>query len=272
MSSFVIYHDNCTDGSAAAYIAWVCLDGDTQFFAASRDKDPPLLNQLYNCDVYFLDFVYPRWIMEEIKKVARKIIILDHHLTAAQDMEGFEFEGKFDMQKSGAMLAYEYFAPVVVNKEVIERIQDRDLWTNKFEDTKEIAALFFSIDPLNVNDRENLDTWSDYLRWDVEALKKIGYGAYLARQNTIKQTLKTAYETEIDGHKVYIANATECWGDVAMELAEKYEFGVTYKEKGGKYYYSLRSKKFDVSELAKKFGGGGHKFAAAFITNEKIHK
>ena len=38
------------------------------------------------------------------------------------------------------------------------------------------------------------------------------------------------------------------------------------------WQYSLRSRSdFDVSEIAKKFGGGGHAKAAGFATKEPVH-
>jgi nanoRNase/pAp phosphatase (c-di-AMP/oligoRNAs hydrolase) len=41
----------------------------------------------------------------------------------------------------------------------------------------------------------------------------------------------------------------------------------------GKYVYSLRSRHgFDVSELAKKFGGGGHAGAAGFTVSKMVHE
>ena len=40
----------------------------------------------------------------------------------------------------------------------------------------------------------------------------------------------------------------------------------------GRFQYSLRSRgDFDVSELAKKHGGGGHKGAAGFVVDELVH-
>lgn len=45
-----------------------------------------------------------------------------------------------------------------------------------------------------------------------------------------------------------------------------------YETKDGKTKISFRSKKSDVNELAKKFGGGGHKNAAGALSDEPIDK
>jgi hypothetical protein len=44
-----------------------------------------------------------------------------------------------------------------------------------------------------------------------------------------------------------------------------------YQRGDGRYAYSLRSRgDFDVSELAKKYGGGGHKNAAGFLVESRV--
>jgi len=50
-----------------------------------------------------------------------------------------------------------------------------------------------------------------------------------------------------------------------------YEFGAAYFVRDdGKKVYSLRSVgDFDVSEVAKKYGGGGHRNAAGFQENQE---
>lgn len=62
--------------------------------------------------------------------------------------------------------------------------------------------------------------------------------------------------------------------EVAGELAEKTDFGACYFEVAqGRWQYSLRSRgKFDVSEVAKIFGGGGHKGAAGFTVDAPVHR
>ncbi len=53
--------------------------------------------------------------------------------------------------------------------------------------------------------------------------------------------------------------------EVAGELSEGHPFAAVYVETSTDIIWSLRSRgDFDVSEIAKKFGGGGHKNAAGF--------
>ena len=73
-----------------------------------------------------------------------------------------------------------------------------------------------------------------------------------------------------------IANAPYSFAsEVAGEIAgqDGTEFGACYFEvEQNRFQYSLRSRgDFDVSEIAKKFGGGGHKNAAGFTVWGPAH-
>ena len=58
--------------------------------------------------------------------------MIDHHASAAKDLDGWfnpRFDSVFDMQKSGAMLAWDYFFPAQEAPEIVRYVQDRDIWT-----------------------------------------------------------------------------------------------------------------------------------------------
>ena len=74
---------------------------------------------------------------------------------------------------------------------------------------------------------------------------------------------------DIAGHRVPCVNTTILVSEVAGCLAETYSdapFGaIFFVLNTGEVVYSLRSRgEFDVSEVAKQYGGGGHKNAAGF--------
>ena len=72
---------------------------------------------------------------------------------------------------------------------------------------------------------------------------------------------------EFEGFKVYAINVPDMFAsDIGNELALRTNsFGIVWSEDDKGIRVSLRSvKDFDVSEIAKKYGGGGHKGAAGF--------
>ena len=81
------------------------------------------------------------------------------------------------------------------------------------------------------------------------------------------------FEATIDGHKCFAVNmAMMSSDDFIIDNPEDYELFVGFSFNGKLWNYSLRSNKVDCSEIAKKFGGGGHKGAAGCNTTDFILK
>ncbi len=88
----IIYHANCNDGSAAATCAY-------KHFGLEAEYYPTSYGNSFDCarvkdrKVYFLDFCYDVEMMKEIKLLAKKLTILDHHKTAEEALKELTFEG-----------------------------------------------------------------------------------------------------------------------------------------------------------------------------------
>lgn len=89
---------------------------------------------------------------------------------------------------------------------------------------------------------------------------------YQAEQ--VARHVKHAVEIELDGYRVLAVNATTLQSEIGEALAEGRPFGATWFVRGdGRKVWSLRSRGpsgIDVSEVARKMGGGGHPNAAGF--------
>ena len=142
-----IYHKDCTDGFGAAWAVRHALGRDNvEFHAASYDDPPP---PVADRDVVVVDFSYKRPVFDEIARDARTVLVLDHHKTAADELRGlpvppatysalrdpatvsnpFRVCALFDMERSGAGLAWDYFHPDAQSRpDLINHIEDRDLW------------------------------------------------------------------------------------------------------------------------------------------------
>lgn len=265
MKPLIVYHGNCLDGSAAALCAYLHFGIEAEYYPAIYGaKFSP---ETKGREIYFLDFSLKRKEMENME--CNKLIILDHHKTALEELEGMRFEGVINMDKSGAMLAYEYFKPDL-NPEIIKRVQDRDLWKFEYEETEAINAHLFTLPTFTL---ATASEWLQTFKSSLVDLSVLGSGALRARKAVVREAMKRKRKTILDTHQIWILNATDCFSEIAHELCKDELFGATYYiNSSNKYVYSLRSiGNFDVAEIAKKFGGGGHKNAAGFSSEYPVH-
>jgi hypothetical protein len=86
----------------------------------------------------------------------------------------------------------------------------------------------------------------------------------------IDEMLQYKFRMTLGGREVWAANLPPMWASDACNILAKDEpFAATFYLEGPTVIVSLRSSKEgdDVSEVAKKFGGGGHAHAAGFKIN-----
>jgi hypothetical protein len=113
-----------------------------------------------------------------------------------------------------------------------------------------------------------------YYRARIDELKTSAYLATIA----IPTKIVGDVVHEIQVLPCAVVNApyfasSELAGEIPNLFSEA-QFGVCYRENArGHFDYSLRSRgDFDVSAVAKHFGGGGHKNAAGFSSHTPVHR
>lgn len=283
MKPLVIYHGNCADGFGAAWAIWK-KHPDWEFYAGHYGQEPP---NVYNRKVVLVDFSYSKDQLLLMLNEAKSILILDHHKSAEKDLA--EFTGNhfelsklpesdivaiFDMTESGAMMAWNYFHPGKEPPKLIQHIQDRDLWQFKLSGTKEISAALFSYD-------YNFKVWDELMEEDTFVLACQGESIMKKQTKDIKELLpQTQRQMTIGDINVPVANLPyQFASEAGAILCKEQPFAATYFDTKTERVFSLRSDadfdySFDVSEVAKCYGGGGHKHAAGFKVprNHKLAK
>jgi oligoribonuclease NrnB/cAMP/cGMP phosphodiesterase (DHH superfamily) len=251
----VIYHAACKDGFTAAWIAHKFFDGAVELHPAFYGTPPP---SVADRKVYIIDFSYKRSMMEALHAAAHDLLVLDHHKTAEADLAGLPYT-RFDMERSGAGMAWDYFfqgeRPVLV-----KYVEDRDIWRNALPFPDEVSAYVGST-PMTLKD------WEELSKLDAKEL--IERGAMILRKTKayIAAMKGNMRMVEFEGHTVPVVNAPQFdVSELGSALAEGQPFALVWWQRhDGRFQYSLRSiGDFDVSEIAKKHGGGGHKNAAGF--------
>ncbi|MFA6132398.1 MAG: DHHA1 domain-containing protein [Phycisphaerae bacterium] len=278
--TIIIYHAQCRDGQAAAYIADLALSlrygTDYQVtIPFTYDMDPLELLKLEADELCLVDFSFKRPAILELAKKFSKILILDHHKTARDELCGWEDQPDnvkvvFDMNRSGAMIAFDHFdgSKQGAPRELYEYIQDRDLWNWKLVSSKSISAW---LSTYGEDLRSFRDACTDFEFRGITGCARIG-DAIIAYQNqVIEKHLKSATLTGWIGYKIVVVNATNLISEVCHAALEKFpqaEFAYAYQDllKEDLRTVSLRSRKggTDVSAIAKSMGGGGHPNAAGF--------
>ena len=265
----VIYHANCPDGFGAAVAAYCHFrqgdDCPCDFFAAAFGQPPPDVTKR---QVYIVDFSYPRQILKTICRKAQRVTILDHHLTAQQNLTGLEREHAnlrviFDMDKSGAVLTWEFFHRSPPPR-LLLHIQDRDLWRFELEGTNDLYAALLAR-PFDFR------VWAELIDGGELPASLFAEGEAINRyrREMIAMLRHKAVIGTIDGCQVPIVNCyDEIASDLLAELALDHPFAASYQDQGTLRKWSLRSNATgaDVAEIARRFGGGGHRHAAGFIT------
>jgi hypothetical protein len=273
----VIYHGNCTDGFTAAWVYWDVARIHYRvhpivYHPGVYGEDPPW-DLIRGKSVLVVDFSYKREVMREICSAASSVLVLDHHKSAQKELEGLakEFDEEtdcveiyFDMNRSGARMAWDYFHEydTMQTPDIVKWVEDVDLWRFQYPQSKAfITAL--RTRPY------------DFEHWDAAARNSLvlvaqgepmlQYHAHLCRQ-FIDAGVNWRM---IGGHHVPVVNCPFAFSsDVGNMLLKDYPdapfSAVWFQRNDGMYVFSLRSEdsRTDVSQFAELFGGGGHRNAS----------
>jgi len=295
MRPLCIYHANCADGFGAAWIVrrrFMRDENPIEFQPCVHGQDPP---DMTGRDVIMVDFSFRRPVLERAAGTARSILILDHHKTAQEDLAGIaapdgdwrhhveavslweaqdHIEGKlpfvraaFDMERSGAGLAWDYFFPQEKRPRLIDHIEDFDLCRFALPETREINGCIFS----HPYDFEAWDSLVNEAQQDdlFAAMKAEGHAIDRRMLKDIAEILGVATRRMvIGGVSVPVVNLPYTMAsEAASKLAEEEPFAAAYFDRADARVFSLRSRRdggMDVSAIAETYGGGGHRNAAGF--------
>lgn len=283
---YVLYHAD-SDGRFAGYCAWEYYNSrrmypseDMHFIEVQYGQDFPVdITSLRKSDaVFILDFSYKREILENVAKTGCFLKVLDHHKSAQKELESLDY-AHFDMTKSGALLAWEYFFPNSQVPMVCTLVNDRDLWAKQYPQSRALESYLRS-----ARVGSNWEMWQRLTYNSGGAFDKAiaeGTIAVQVEDSIINKVFKSKRHScsvlahgknvglEDRPYKYVIYN---CPGVLHSEVAEKYyteldvDLTIGWRLiEDNKMLFSLRSpNRCDVSKIATLFGGGGHASAAGF--------
>lgn len=284
----ILYHAD-SDGRFAGWCAWshftnllVHDQAEVALHEVQYGRPIPLdIDSLKRSDsVYIVDFSYSADIMVELSRKVGILVVLDHHKTVEEEIQkassaadtACDFVFSFDVTKSGALLAWEYFNPDAPPPLVCELVNDRDLWVFEFGDKTRALETFLRSTPQS----NSLSFWTrlvedpGFLRACLS--KGLTFLDYERRITAAFVDNSRNWQiVEVGGFKTVVY---EGMGILHSELAEEFytrmkdiEMTMEWRRKEkDKIVFSLRTRHdhVDVSSVAKSFGGGGHQKAAGF--------
>ena len=265
----VIYHGrHCPDGFGAALAAWLFYGDKAEYLALDHGQvlSPDDLPDLAGRAVYILDFSFGPELLRAIDAQAAKLVLLDHHKSAFDKLDGFECRCgvvHFDMAKSGARLAWEFFHPERKVPALLQYIEDRDIWKWEFpESARFLAAL--DMEP------QDFARWREIAGFSAEQLDQ-----FMARGGAMDEKYRklagdiasAAQPLVFNGVGGLMVNAPGMFHSLVGDLlsAQSGSFALMWSAGSGGVKVGLRSQRtFDCIPLAESLGGGGHAQACGF--------
>ena len=263
------YHPD-NDGKCAARIIFeanVIDDYDSEYIPINYADNFPFEKINKDEAVYIVDFSIKPDEMERLLGITQNIVWIDHHKTSINDYVNFphKVRGMRNTNEAGCILTYRWIHGLMKNEDIekipmyIRYIGDRDIWKFEHGDkTRDFCSGIFNLD-LSPTSKD----WAK-LKVATEVYERVGKNINDFRATWGRKYGKTwGYECELDGHKCFVMNMASD-SEVAELFTKKHPIVAQFVYKGDMCICTIRSNTIDVSEIAKKRGGGGHKGAAGF--------
>jgi hypothetical protein len=266
------YHAGCPDGFGAAWAvrrAW----GDDARYIAHGHEDPIDLLHLEGEQVVFVDIAPPNAVLTDLLGVAGELIVLDHHVSArdryAADLglenaldDSAHHHVHFDLDHSGAALAWKHFHPDEPLPDLLGYVEDQDLWSWKLPRSEEVNAAIGSYP-------RKFEVWDELAVRPIQELAREGKPILRANRMDVERALRSAHPLAMGTRRVEAVNSQVLRSTLGHELAKRAAFGLAwglvYRINGERVNASIYSiGDLDVSKVAAEFGGGGHRNAAGF--------
>lgn len=263
MRTLVLFHGGCSDGFCAAWVYRRNVDPAAEFRSVQYNVLPP---PVAGRPVVLLDFAYDRSTTMALREQAASLILLDHHETAARELAGLEF-CVFDQGKSAARMTWEHFfdpqqqGSLSAVPWLVAYTEDRDLWRWALPDSKAVNAALSSYP-------RRFEIWDELAARGPEELAVEGRAILRYQHQLIRPRVRNHGWTTIANVRVPVTNATFLTSEIGNALSQDQPFAaVFFITPENRVVYNLRSQGeegMDVGAIAKQYGGGGHRNAAAF--------
>jgi uncharacterized protein len=265
------FHAGCPDGFGAAWSVWKAWGANARYVPRGHENDPPRRAHVGGT-VVFVDIAPDNEYLRQLADEAAHVVVLDHHFSAREryhsdpGVENVVADGGhrviFDLDYSGAVLAWRYFHPQQTVPPLLAYVQDQDLWQWKLPRSEEVNAAIGSYE-------RDFAVWDELAARGPEQLARDGEPILRAHRIEVARALQSVHPIVIGDRRVEAVNAQQNRSHIGHELAKRsahgHPIGVVYRVTGRQVDASIYSiGDVDVSAIARRFGGGGHRNASGF--------
>ena len=271
----VITHKNCNDGIGTAEVIKYynklnyIIEPTIMYLTHDSFDFKDVVKSCKDKVVYVGDFSFNKDELEELTKVTKSIIVIDHHLSAFESIGDLDYV-HIDLEKSGARLAWEFFFPRADRVPIlIALIEDRDLW-NFFYDKEDTNALVLAL-------KSERDLNFKTLIEDEDAVTDLIEEYSSVLEYIENEDLK--YSKKVDNFMFFrtsfVGINTNLPSSNMLNLASKehskpaLSYNIEKINDINNIKISMRNhdESVDVSKICKLLGGGGHAKAAGATFN-----
>ncbi|MCA9510975.1 MAG: hypothetical protein KC560_09750, partial [Myxococcales bacterium] len=230
MKRICFFHAGCPDGFGAAWAVRRFWGDDAEYRPRSHDDafTRADLDAVDGARIAFVDIApRPRDVLA-LAEVAAELVVLDHHVSSRDRFEAdlslrnaVEAHGHtilFDLDHSGAALAWMHFADGEPLPELLGYVEDQDLWAWKLPRSEEVNAAIDSY-PLR------FDVWDELARRDPFELAREGEPLVRAKRTEVARAVRATTTLVIEGRRVEAVNASVHRSAIGHELAKRAAFG-----------------------------------------------
>ena len=264
------FHDSDLDGYCSAAIV-KHRHPECELIGINYGREFPWDNLTIGETVFMVDFSLPGAQMVALAE-RTNLVWIDHHSSAiaAFKKAEIEFAGLQRIGVGACALVWEYLFPDKPLPYFIKLLSDWDVWRHTDRNCKpfQYGMRLWSHDPNDqVWGQLFADTSKEILMHILDQGRSI---VKYEEQSNAMRVEAAAFETDLEGLKCIACNQMmtnstlfdSVWDD------SKYAAMISFGWRAGRWSVSLYSTKADVSKIAVKFGGGGHKHACGFVCDQ----
>lgn len=301
----IYFHSADFDGICGGKIIekWVLekYNAQPEMRPINYNENPAFPEDLENYCVYMVDFSLDPEYMLYIKSYAQNFIWCDHHITAIKNSEDFgytDIKGLRSVSHAGCELAWMYFFEDTPMPYPVKLVGRYDVWDHSNPD-----ALYFQYGARYMLGKSDRDTFWKHMLSGVQAtpgasasmtlnlssetdpeatmtfLEAISTGKVIYDYQTSsdeKAAKSICYEVEFEGLKFIAANRSHINSNFFNSVYDPsvHDGMIRFNKLKDADQWSVSlytAGDVDLSVIAKKYGGGGHKQACGFqISTEQL--